>query len=176
MQYFFAISGSPSKLSRNNFLFPILAQTLEACQTELHTTHAVELEPFAPSASNRLAELVASVYDAQAILLITPVPSEDWTGAMKSLLRFLPGGAFRNRPVLLVGTGGFVNELSDLERSLNPEITRLKGHLVLSSIHVGPKNWVFSVHQPPSLTAGTRARLTRALERLHTLAIEPVAA
>jgi hypothetical protein len=176
MSYFLVVSGSPSKLSRNNFLLPALVERLETYQIKLRTTHAVELEPFASDASNRLTDLVTTVHDAQAIVLITPVPSEDWTGCMKSLLQFLPAGAFQHSPVLLIGTGGFINELPDLEKSISREIKRLHGHLALSSIHIGPKNWVFPISQPPCLTPGTEARLARALDRLHTLAMEPGAA
>jgi FMN reductase len=170
MSYFLAVSGSPSKLSRNNFLLPSIIDRIASYEIELRTSHAIELEPFAPDASSRLADLVKTVHDAQGIVLITPVPSEDWTGCMKSLLQFLPAGAFQHSPVLLIGTGGFINELPDLEKSLTREITRLHGHLALSSIHIGPKNWVFSISQPPCLTAGTESRLARALDRLHTLA------
>jgi NAD(P)H-dependent FMN reductase len=176
MSYFLAISGSPSKLSRNSFLLHGLEKRLEPYEkTPFHTTHAIELQPSAPGASDRLTDLIIRLRDAQAILLITPVPGEDWSGCMKSLLEFLPAGAFEHRPILLIGTGGFVNELPDLEKSLNRELNRLNGRLSLSSIHIGPKNWVFSTNQPPWLTAGTELRLTRALDQLHALTAEPVA-
>jgi NAD(P)H-dependent FMN reductase len=176
MSYFLAISGSPSKLSRNNFLVHGLDQRLEPREKiVLRTTHAIELQPFAPGASDRLTDLIISVREARAILLITPVPSEDWTGCMKSLLQFLPAGAFQSRPILLIGTGGFVNELPELEKSLNRELKRLNGSLSGSSLHIGPKNWVFSSKQPPWLTAGTQLRLTQALDHLHSRTAEPVA-
>ena len=177
MSYFLVISGSPSKLSRNNFLIRGLDHRLELRDRVTHrTTHAIELQPFAPGASERLTDLIISVRDAQAILLITPVPSEDWTGCLRSLLQFLPAGAFQSRPILLIGTGGFVNELPDLEKSVDRDLKRLNGRLSLSSLHIGPKNWVFSTNQPPWLTAGTELRLTRALDQLYALTAEPVAA
>ena len=130
MSYFLAILGSPSKLSRNSFLLHGLEKRSEPHQkTPFRTTHAVELQPFAPGASDRLTDLISRVRAAQAILLITPVPSEDWSGCMKSLLQFLPAGAFEHRPILLIGTGGFVNELADLEKSLDHELDRLNGRL-----------------------------------------------
>jgi NAD(P)H-dependent FMN reductase len=175
MSYFFVISGSPSKLSRSSFLLAGLERRLEAYETTLRTTYANELQPFAPGASERLAELITTVHNAQAILLVTPVPSEDWTGCMKKLLQFLPAGSFQHRPILLIGASGSMDELPNLERSLHHELTRLNGHLALSSIHVGPKNWVFSNSQPPWLTAGTELRLSRALEQLHSLTAEAVA-
>jgi FMN reductase len=175
MSYFLAISGSPSQLSRNSFLIQGLERRLNAYGTRLHSTHAIELQPFAAGASDRLAELIDTVHQAQAILLITPVPSEDWTGCMKTLLQFLPAGALQRRPILLIGTGGNADELPGLEKSHHRELARLDARLALSSIHIGPKNWMFSDTRPPWLTAGIELRLNRALDQLHSLALEPVA-
>jgi NAD(P)H-dependent FMN reductase len=175
MSYFHAISGSPSTLSRNSFLLQGLEQRLAPYGIELRRTHAIELQPFKSGASDRLVDLINTVRDAEAILLITPVPSEDWAGCMKTLLQFLPGGALQYRPLLLIGTGGSIDELPNLERSLGGELTRLNGRLALSSIHIGPKNWIFTSSRPPWLTAGTELRLNRALQNLHRLAEQPVA-
>jgi FMN reductase len=175
MSYFQAISGSPSALSRNSFLLHGLEQRLAAYDIGLHSTHAIELQPFKPGASDRLSDLINTVRDAQAVLLVSPVPSEDWTGCMKTLLQFLPAGVFQYRPLLLIGTGGSVDELPNLEKLLGRELTRLNGRLTLSSIHIGPKNWVFSGSRSPWLTAGTELRLNRALEQLHSLTQEAVA-
>jgi NAD(P)H-dependent FMN reductase len=174
MSSFLVISGSPSKLSRNSFLLAGLKRRLEPYRTTLSMAHASELQPFAPGATERLTDLIPVVRNAQAVLLVTPVPSEDWSGCLKTLLQFLPAGSFRHRPILLIGTSGSMDELPDLERSLDRELIRLSGHLALSSIHVGPKNWVFSNSQPPWLTAGTELRLNRALEQLHSLTAEAV--
>jgi NAD(P)H-dependent FMN reductase len=172
MSYFHAISGSPSTLSRNSFLLRGLEQRLAPYEITLRSTHAIELQPFRPGASDRLTELINTVHDAQATLLITPIASEDWGGCMKTLLQFLPVGAFRYRPLLLIGTGGSVDELPNFEKSVSRELARLNGRLALPSIHIGPKNWVFSTTQAPWLTAGTELRLNRALDQLHSLTME----
>jgi len=175
MSYFHLISGSPSTLSRNNFLAKGLEQRLAPYEIGLRSTHAIELQPFRVGASDRLADLINTVRHARAILLVTPVPSEDWAGCMKTLLQFLPAGALQYRPLLLMGTGGSVDELPNLEKSLGRELTRLNGRLALSSVHIGPKNWVFSANRAPWLTAGTELRLNRALDQLHSLTQEAVA-
>jgi NAD(P)H-dependent FMN reductase len=153
MSYFHAISGSPSTLSRNSFLLQGLEQRLAPYGIELRRTHAIELQPFKAGASDR----------------------EDWAGCMKTLLQFLPAGALQYRPLILIGTGGSIDELPNLERSLGGELTRLNGRLALSSIHIGPKNWIFTSSRPPWLTAGTELRVNRALEQLHSLAEQAVA-
>jgi NAD(P)H-dependent FMN reductase len=175
MSHFHAISGSPSTLSRNSFLLRGLEQRFAPYEIALRSTHAIELQPFKPGASDRLTELIETVHGAQAILLITPVPSEDWAGCMKTLLEFLPAGAFQYRPLLLIGTGGSVDELPNLERSVSRELTRLNGRLALSSIHIGAKNWVFSTSRSPWLTAGTELRLNQAMDQLRSLSVEALA-
>jgi plasmid replication initiation protein len=94
---------------------------------------------------------------------------------MKTLLEFLPAGAFQYRPLLLIGTGGSVDELPNLERSVSRELTRLNGRLALSSIHIGAKNWVFSTSRSPWLTAGTELRLNQAMDQLRSLSVEALA-
>jgi len=175
MPYFHAISGSPSTLSRSGFLLHGLEQRLAPYEIGLRSTHAIELQPFKSGASERLADLINTIQGAQAILLITPVSSEDWAGCMKTLLQFLPARALQYRPLLLIGTGGSIDELPNLERSLAGELQRLNGRLALSSIHIGPKNWIFSTDRPPWLTAGTELRLNAALEQVLSFAEQAVA-
>jgi hypothetical protein len=167
MSYFFAISGIPNKFSRNAFLLRWFARYLESSQVELQAAHAVDLEPLNPS--TRLTNLELLVRKARAILLIAPVPKDDWGGLLAPLLRLLPDGAFDQKPVMLLGTGGFVGDMPGLEKTLASDLMRLAGHLALPSVHVGVKNWVFVGDQPPWLTTGTEIRLARALDRLQAV-------
>jgi FMN reductase len=170
MPYFLAISGIPNKFSRNAFLLRWFARHLESSQVELQAAHAVDLEPLNPLA--RLTNLELLVRKARAILLLTPVPKDDWGGLLTPLLRLLPNGAFDRKPVMLLGTGGFVGDMHGLEKTLAPDLARLAGHLALPSVHVGVKNWVFVGDQPPWLTTGTEIRLARALDQLRALGNE----
>jgi len=168
MSYFLALSGIPNKFSRNAFLLRWFARHLESSQIELRAVHAVDLEPHNPVALPRnLEELV---HDARAVLLLTPVPKDDWGGLLTPLLRLLPGRAFAQKPLMLLGTGGFVGDMQGLERTLSPDLERLAGHFALPSVHVGVRNWVFVGDRPPWLTAGTEIRLGHALDQLRTLA------
>jgi NAD(P)H-dependent FMN reductase len=170
MIYFLAISGIPNKFSRNAFLLRWFARYLESSQVELRALHTVDLEPF-NTAANPM-DLATLVRHARAILLLTPVPKDDWGGSLPPLLRLLPNEAFAHKPVMLVGTGGFVDAMQGLENTLVSDLERLAGRLALPSVHVGVKNWVFVGDQPPWLTAGTEVRLARALDQLQTLAAE----
>ena len=168
MVYFLAISGIPNKFSRNAFLLRWFARHLESSQVELRALHAVDLEPLNPVA--RPQSFDELIQNAGAILLLTPVPKDDWRGLLTPLLRSLPNGAFAHKPVMLLGTGGFVDDIQGLEKTLSPELERLAGRLALPSVHIGLKNWVFVDDRPPWLTAGTEVRLGRALDQLRTLA------
>jgi NAD(P)H-dependent FMN reductase len=170
MSYFLAISGIPNKFSRNAFLLRWFARYLESSQVELRAVHAVDFEPLGRAA--RSTSLDALVQNAQAILLLTPVPKDDWGGLLTPLLRLLPDGAFVQKPVMLLGTGGFVGDMSGLEKTIVSDLKRLAAHLALPSVHIGVKNWVFVGDQPPWLTNGTEVRLARALDQLRTLAAE----
>jgi NAD(P)H-dependent FMN reductase len=165
MSYLLAISGHPNKFSRPGFLIQALARHLYPYQIELKAAYAIDLKAELPEAPGRLSDLLGLIRNARGVLLLAPVPKEDWIGSLKLLLNRLPDRVFQYKPVMVVGSGGFVGEMQDLERSLAPDLERLAAHLSLASVHVGVKNWDFVGDQPPSLTAGTEARLADAIRR-----------
>ena len=165
MSYLLALSGHPNKFSRPGFLLQALARHLYPYQVELRTAYAIDLKADLPEAPAHLNDLLGLIRSARGILLLAPVPKDDWSGSLKALLDRLPDRVFQYKPVLVVGSGGFVGEMQDLERSLAPDLERLAAHLSLASVHVGLKNWVFVGDQPPSLTVGTEARLADAIRR-----------
>ena len=165
MSYLLAISGHPNKFSRPGFLLQALARHLYPYQVELRTAYAIDMKPEAPEAASRLTDLIGLIRNAREILVLAPVPKDDWSGSLKALLDRLPDRVFQYKPLLVVGSGGFVGEMQDLERSLAPDLERLAAHLALPSVHVGLKNWVFVGDQPPSVTVGTEARLADAIRR-----------
>jgi FMN reductase len=165
MSYLLAISGHPNKFSRPGFLLQALARHLYSYQVELKTAYAIDLKADLPEAPAQLNDLLGLIRGARGILLLAPVPTDDWSGSLKALLERLPDRVFRYKPMLVVGSGGFVGEMQDLERSLGPNFERLSAHLSLASVHVGLKNWVFVDDQPPSLTVGTEARLADTIRR-----------
>jgi NAD(P)H-dependent FMN reductase len=170
MSYFLAISGIPNKFSRNAFLLRWFAGYLESSQIELRALHAIDLAPF--DSVVRPQNFDKLIHDAQAILLLTPVPKDDWGGLLAPLLRSLPNDAFARKPLILLGTGGFVDDMQGLEKALSSELERLGGRVALPSVHVGLKNWIFVGDQPPRLTTGTEVRLARALDQLRVVAAE----
>jgi NAD(P)H-dependent FMN reductase len=165
MSYLLAISGHPNKFSRPGFLLQALGRHLYPYQVELKTVYAIDLKSDASEAPAHLHDVVSLIRNARGILLLAPVPKDDWIGSLKGLLDRLPDRVFQYKPVLVVGSGGFVGEMQDLERSLASNLERLAAHLSLASVHVGLKNWDFVGDQAPSLTVGTEARLADAIRR-----------
>jgi NAD(P)H-dependent FMN reductase len=170
MSYFLAISGIPNKFSRNAFLLRWFARYLESSQIELRAIHAIDLEPREPV--TRPPKLDELIHHARAILLLAPVPKDDWGGLLAPLLRSLPDGAFAQKPLILLGTGGFIGDMQGLEKALGSDLERLGGRVAIPSVHVGLKNWVFVGDQPPWLTTGAEIRLGQALDQLRALAAE----
>jgi FMN reductase len=168
MSYFLAISGIPNKFSRNGFLLRWFARHLESSQIELRALHAVDLQPFDPLA--RAQNVDELIRDARAILLLAPVPKDDWGGLLTPLLRSLPNSAFARKPLILLGTGGFVGDMQGLEKAVGADLERLGSRMALPSVHIGLKNWIFVGDQSPWLTTGTELRLARALDQLRALA------
>jgi NAD(P)H-dependent FMN reductase len=174
MSYLLAISGHLNKFSRPGFLLQALGRHLYPYQVELRSVYAVDLKAEAPEASTRLNDLIGLIRNARGILLLAPVPKDDWSGYLKALLDRLPARVFQYKPVMVVGSGGFVGEMQDLERSLAANLERLAAHVSLSPVHVGVKNWVFVGDQLPSLTVGTEARLADAVRRFCGQSVEAV--
>jgi FMN reductase len=166
MSYLLAISGHPNKFSRPGFLLQALAQHLHPYQAELKAAYAIDLKADSAGAQVRFHSLVELIRNARAIVLLAPIPKDDWSGCLKTLLNRLPDRVFQYKPVLVVGSGGFIGEMHDLESSLAADLERLAAHEPLSSVHIGIKNWVFLGDRPPSLTAGTETRLANAIRRI----------
>jgi NAD(P)H-dependent FMN reductase len=166
MSYLLAISGHPNKFSRPGFLLQALAQHLHPYRAELKAAYAIDLKADSADGQTQLQSLVRLIRDARAIVLLAPIPKDDWSGCLKALLGRLPDRVFQYKPVLVVGSGGFIGEMHDLESSLATDLERLAAHIPLASVHVGIKNWVFVGDRAPSLTTGTEARLANAVRRI----------
>jgi NAD(P)H-dependent FMN reductase len=165
MSYLLAISGHPNKFSRPGFLLQALGKHLYPYQVELKAAYAVDFKAEDSELPAHLHDLMGLIRNTRGIFLLAPVPKDDWSGSLKALLARLPDRVFQYKPVLVIGSGGFVGEMEDLERSLAPDLDRLAAHQPLASVHVGLKNWVFAGDQAPSLTDGTEARLADAIRR-----------
>ena len=159
MSYLLAISGHLNKFSRPGFLLQALARHLHPYQAELKTAYAVDLKADSADAQVRIHGLVGLIRNARAIVLLAPIPKDDWSGCLRALLNRLPDRVFQYKPVLVVGSGGFIGEMSELEGSLAADLERLAAHIPLQSVHIGVKNWVFVGDRPPWLTNGYRGAL-----------------
>ncbi|MET0898591.1 MAG: NAD(P)H-dependent oxidoreductase [Mycobacterium sp.] len=86
----------------------------------------------APSAR----EIAATVEAADAVIPVTPVRNGSFSAALKAVLDLLPPGAFADKTVMPVGTGGTSSHLTGLEYSLHPVIADLGGRHILRGAYV----------------------------------------
>lgn len=81
-------------------------------------------------------DVVATVEAADAVIPVTPVRNGSFSAALKAVLDLLPPGAFADKTVMPVATGGTSSHLTGLEYSLHPVIADLGGRHILRGAYV----------------------------------------
>ena len=165
MPHFLTISASPNKFSKTAFLLRTIAKRLDAQGLELRAVHAADLER---AFTNHLIQLYLGdfnqlVQQAEAIILLTPMGTGNDPGLLAPLLDLLPDGAFADKPVLLVVTGGPSERVSELQQTYAAEFQRLQANLLQSPLHLGLRAWIIVGDDPPKLARGAEDRLADAL-------------
>ncbi|HEY0789682.1 MAG TPA: NAD(P)H-dependent oxidoreductase [Chthoniobacterales bacterium] len=166
MSYVLALSGSPNKFSKTTSLLHTIARQLGIQGCELRAVHATD---FGRSFTGHLIRVYLSdfgelVRQADVIVLLTPIGNDDHPGLLAPLLELLPDGAFAEKPVLLVVTGGLPAHVAGLEQASAAELNRLQGTLLQPPLHIGSRSWIVLGDDPPQLTRGTEGRLASALK------------
>lgn len=134
------LAGASGKASRAVSLSTHVAECLDAYG---HTTLIVDpaqipadvlvsSDTSAPDARH-LAETVGA---ADAVTLVTPVRNGSFSAVLKALLDLLPPGAFADKTVMPVATGGTSSHLTGLEYSLHPVIADLGGRHLLRGAYI----------------------------------------
>lgn len=171
MPHFLTISGSPNKFSKTAFLLRTIAKCLDVQGLELRVVHAADLER---SLTNHLIQLYLDdfsqlVQQAEKIILLTPMGTGNAPGLLAPLLDLLPDGAFADKPVLLVATGGPSERVSELQQTYAAAFQRLQANLLQPPLHIGLRAWIIVGDHPPKLARGAEDRLTDALReaRVH---------
>jgi NAD(P)H-dependent FMN reductase len=84
MSYLLAISGHPNKFSRPGFLLQALAKYLHPYQVELTAAYAIDFKADTADAPAHLSNLVGLIRNARGIVLLAPIPKDDWSGCLKA--------------------------------------------------------------------------------------------
>ncbi len=114
------------------------------------TTRHVELRPLAHEvvdamltgfAAPALAEAIATVVEADAVVFVTPVFTAGVSGLAKSFLDVLDKDALTDMPVLLGATGGTARHSLALEHALRPVFAYLRAAVVPTGVFAATEDW-----------------------------------
>jgi SsuE family FMN reductase len=123
------VSSSPSASSRTDAVLGHIERRLTA---RGHAVRRVVLRDLpadallrADTTHPRIAEVVAQIESADAVVVTTPVYKAAYTGLLKVLLDLLPQYALRGKAVLPVATGGSSAHVLAVDYALRPVLVSL---------------------------------------------------
>ncbi|MBC7682990.1 MAG: NADPH-dependent FMN reductase [Ferruginibacter sp.] len=132
------IAGSPSERSRSAALLDAVQLHLALRGAEVERVLIRDLSPqallLADVAHPSIAQAVAMVARAQAIVVATPIYKAAYSGVLKLFLDLLPQTAFKGKTVLPLATGGSPNHMLALDYALRPVLQSLGADHILSGV------------------------------------------
>lgn len=144
MSSILVLSGSPSAISRTAALADHLAIRL---RTQGHTVTSVRIRDLparplalADTTHPAIATVVASVAEADGVVVASPVFKAAYSGLLKLLLDLLPQFALADKVVLPVVTGGSPAHVLAIDYALRPVLS------ALGSDHIVPGWFVLDRH------------------------------
>ncbi|MFJ6676819.1 NADPH-dependent FMN reductase [Actinosynnema sp. NPDC091369] len=138
------LSGSPSPTSRTAALAEHLAERLRG---DGHAVRVVRVRDLpaeallgADATDPAIAEVVATLADADGVLVASPVYKAAYSGVLKALLDLLPQFALADKVVLPVLTGGSPAHVLAVDYALRPVLSSLGAHHVVQGWFVLDKH------------------------------------
>jgi FMN reductase len=165
------IVGSPSSPSRTAFVARFVADYLARAGNVVETISVRDLPSEdllrARIDSPAIAAAMATVAQAEGLVVATPIYKASFAGMLKTFIDLLPQFAFRDKAVLPLATGGASSHILALDYGLRPVL------MSLDAAHVAPSYVVLEqgVRAPSAggagyeLTDETAAKLTEVAER-----------
>ncbi|HKU10503.1 MAG TPA: FMN reductase [Sinomonas sp.] len=92
-------------------------------------------------AAPRLAEAIAAVENADALIAVSPVFSASYGGLFKSFFDLVDNKALDGTPVLLGATGGSERHSMVLDFAMRPLFTYLRARIVPTAVFAAPMDW-----------------------------------
>lgn len=138
MSSIIALAGSPSVTSRTVALLTSMAAGLAADGHDVRVVPVRELPAEALLGANAadaaVAEVVAAVGAADALIVGSPVYKAAYSGVLKTFLDLLPVSALAGKAVLPVLTGGGPVHALAVDYALRPVLTALGAWHVVSGL------------------------------------------
>jgi FMN reductase len=134
------ISGSPSTPSRSAALANHVAGDLRARGFELASINVRDL-PAAALITGQItdpaiAEAIALVERADALVVATPIYKASYTGVLKAFLDLLPQLALTGKVVLPLATGGTIAHVLAIDYALRPVLASLGAQHIVNGLFV----------------------------------------
>lgn len=101
------------------------------------------LTGFAPPA---LAEALATVTDADAVIAVTPIFSASYSGLFKTFFDVVEEGALAGKPVLLGATAGTARHSLALEFAVRPLFAYLRATVVPTAVFAASEDFGGTAH------------------------------
>nr|MBD3885136.1 NADPH-dependent FMN reductase [Phormidium tenue FACHB-886] len=79
---------------------------------------------------------VASIEQADALIISTPVYKAAYTGVLKAFLDLLPQNALREKTILPIATGGTIAHLLAIDYALKPVLNNLGARHILGGVYI----------------------------------------
>lgn len=109
---------------------------------------------------------LATVEEASAVVVATPVYKAAYSGILKAFLDLLPQFGLTNKLVLPLATGGSQSHMLALDYALRPVLSSLNPRHVLSSIYATEAQLSWSEEKGLVLDAPIEARVNEGVEQL----------
>jgi FMN reductase len=117
-------------------------------------------------AAPRLAEAIAAVEEADALIVVSPVFSASYSGLFKSFIDVLDNKSLDGKPVLLGVTGGSERHSMVLDFAMRPLFSYLRARVMPTGVFAGPMDWGRGDDGESASAGGLGARIERAAAEL----------
>jgi FMN reductase len=165
------LGGSPSSPSTTWRLQQLVGERL----AELgHRTAALQVRELPAQALLRadhrdpaIADAIARVRDADAVIIGTPVYKASFSGVLKAFLDLLPQDGLAGKLVLPLATGGSQSHMLALDYALRPVLASLAPRHVLPSIYATAEQLPWDPEQGLRPVPAIAARIAAGVGQLH---------
>lgn len=155
------LAGSPSASSRSAAVLALIRDLLAEAGVPTTALAARDLPPedlvYGRYDSPAIQAAGATIQQARAVVVATPVYKAAYSGVLKAFLDLLPAGVLADKPVLPIATGGAPTHALAIEYALNPVLTALGATRLLSGIYI--------IDSQIEIGAGGQIRLDPAIDQ-----------
>jgi FMN reductase len=164
------LGGSPSNPSSSTRLLHHIGQRLAL---HGHRTNRLQVRDLPATAllhayfgDAAIADALAQVDEADAIVIATPVYKASYSGVLKAFLDLLPQDGLAGKLVLPLATGGSQSHMLMLDYALRPVLASLSARSILPSVYAASDQLQWSEAGGLLLAAPIAARVAQGVDQL----------